>query len=220
MSDNTKLIEDLRTGGTEDRAEITDRQDAAADALEAAQRRIAEVERERDEARAVIAGGPRVTAEHYLKLVNARIRIEKLEAERDRWEDAFNAQTVRRAKAEMERDALTVRLAGVDVYDVELFRSEKAALAAAVSKAQHVGTELRTVKADVLNALEPYAEMAGRSLREHDERTYAFIAGQFSSDVEHDGAEVIGRIRSIQHSLEPHAEPGPCIICDNDPEGI
>lgn len=57
------------------------------------------------------------------------------------------------------------------------------------------------------------------ALRAYDERTYAFIAGQFTSDVVYDGAEVIGRIRSIQHSLEPHGE-GECIVCKNDPEGI
>lgn len=59
----------------------------------------------------------------------------------------------------------------------------------------------------------------GAALREHDEHLYALIAGQFTSDIEYDGAEVIGRIRSIQHSLEPHGE-GECIVCGNDPEGI
>lgn len=45
------------------------------------------------------------------------------------------------------------------------------------------------------------------------------IVVQFSSENEYTGDEVIGRIRAIVHSQEPH-EAGPCIVCDNDPAGV
>jgi hypothetical protein len=41
------------------------------------------------------------------------------------------------------------------------------------------------------------------------------MAGQFADDLQYDGAEVIGRLRAMQHAAEPH-EPGvPCPVCED-----
>lgn len=92
MTDNTKLIEQARRLFRRE----TSLPHMLADALEAAEQRIVDMDPMTEERRAY----------------RERLRAERdaLAAERDRWEDAFNAQTVGRAKAEMERDALAAAI--------------------------------------------------------------------------------------------------------------
>lgn len=41
------------------------------------------------------------------------------------------------------------------------------------------------------------------------------MVGQFSDDLEYSGAEVIGRLRAMQHAAEPHEAGVPCPVCEN-----
>lgn len=55
------------------------------------------------------------------------------------------------------------------------------------------------------------------SEREVREDWVNIIASQFTSDIEYTGDEVIGRIRAIEHTQEPHDSRESCIVCENDP---